>query len=49
MEIFSYNGKNATGKSTLLKLFCLKILPSRGNFYLNGKKLDQMIKVYFGV
>ncbi|MAZ46541.1 MAG: cell division ATP-binding protein FtsE [Rickettsiales bacterium] len=34
------NGKNAAGKSTLLKLFCLKILPSRGDLYLNGKKIE---------
>lgn len=38
-DFFLINGKNATGKSTLLKLFCLKILPSKGNFYLNGKKV----------
>ena len=38
-DFFLKNGENATGKSTLLKLFCLKILPSRGNFYLNGKKI----------
>ena len=38
-DFFLVNGKNATGKSTLLKLFCLKILPSKGNFYLNGKKI----------
>jgi ABC-type ATPase involved in cell division len=38
-DFFLINGKNATGKSTLLKLFCLKILPSKGNFYLNGKKI----------
>ena len=39
--------KNATGKSTLLKLFCLKILPSRGNFYLNGKKIGSNDKNLF--
>ncbi len=38
-DFFLINGKNATGKSTLLKLLCLKILPTRGNFYLNGKKI----------
>ena len=38
-DFFLINGKNATGKSTLLKLFCLKILPTRGNFYLNGKNI----------
>ena len=46
-DFFLINGMNATGKSTLLKLFCLKILPSRGNFYLNGKKLVQKIKNLF--
>ena len=32
-------GSNSTGKSLLLKLFCLKILPSSGLFYLEGEKL----------
>ncbi len=32
-------GSNSTGKSLLLKLFCLKILPSSGSFYLEGEKL----------
>ena len=40
------NGKNATGKSTLLKLFCLKILPSRGSFYLNEKKIGSNDKKF---
>ena len=31
-DFFVINGNNATGKSTLLKLFCLKILPSKGSF-----------------
>ena len=38
-DFFLINGNNATGKSTLLKLFCLKILPTRGNFYLNDKNI----------
>ncbi len=37
---FLISGKNATGKSTLLKLFCLKVLPTKGGFYLNGKKIE---------
>jgi len=32
-------GANATGKSLLLKLFYLKVLPSSGDFYLQGKKI----------
>ncbi len=43
-DFFLINGENAAGKSTLLKLFCLKILPSRGNFYLNGKKIGSKDK-----
>jgi len=38
-DFFLINGKNATGKSTLLKLFCLKILPNKGSFYLFGKSI----------
>ncbi|MAI29406.1 MAG: cell division ATP-binding protein FtsE [Rickettsiales bacterium] len=45
-DFFLVNGKNATGKSTLLKLFCLKILPSRGGFYLNGKKIESSDKKF---
>ena len=39
-DFFLINGKNASGKTTLLKLFCLKILPSKGSFYLNGKRVE---------
>ena len=39
-DFFLINGENATGKTTLLKLFCLKILPSKGSFYLNGKRVE---------
>ena len=39
-DFFLINGQNATGKTTLLKLFCLKILPSKGSFYLNGKRIE---------
>ena len=48
-DFFLINGKNASGKTTLLKLFCLKILPSKGSFYLNGKNLYYTImnKLFF--
>ena len=39
-DFFLVNGKNAVGKSLLLKLLFLKILPSNGNIYLYGKKID---------
>ena len=45
-DFFLINGKNATGKSTLLKLFCLKILPSKGSFYLKGKRIDSTDKKF---
>ena len=45
-DFFLVNGKNASGKSTLLKLFCLKILPSKGGFYLNGKKIESSDKKF---
>jgi ABC-type lipoprotein export system ATPase subunit len=37
-------GANATGKSLLLKLFYLKILPSSGDLYLLGKKVSEQSK-----
>ena len=45
-DFFLINGKNATGKSTLLKLFCLKILPSKGSFYLKGKRIHSTDKKF---
>ena len=45
-DFFLVNGKNAAGKSTLLKLFCLKILPTRGGFYLKGKKIEPSDKKF---
>jgi ABC-type ATPase involved in cell division len=45
-DFFVINGNNATGKSTLLKLFCLKILPSKGSFYLKGKRIDSTDKKF---
>ena len=46
-DFFVINRRNATGKSTLLKLFCLKILPSKGSFLLKKEKVDSMIKNLF--
>ena len=43
-DFFIINGKNATGKSTLIKLFCLKILLSKGSFYLKGKRISSKDK-----
>tara|TARA_B100000035_G_scaffold120626_1_gene102458 strand:- start:1437 stop:2072 length:636 start_codon:yes stop_codon:yes gene_type:complete len=45
-DFFLISGKNATGKSTLLKLFCLKVLPTKGGFYLNGKKIESNDKKF---
>ena len=44
-DFFLVNGKNAVGKSLLLKLLFLKILPSNGNIYLYGKKIDNNDKI----
>jgi len=45
-DFFLINGRNASGKSTLLKLFCLKILPSKGSFYLKGKRISSKDKKF---
>ena len=37
-------GPNSTGKSLLLKLFYLKVLPSSGSFFLCGKKVSINLK-----
>ena len=37
-------GSNATGKSLLLKLFYLKVLPSSGTLYVGGKKISDESK-----
>ena len=37
-------GSNSTGKSLLLKLFYLKILPSSGSFFLKGEKLSHNLR-----
>lgn len=39
-DFFLINGANAVGKSLLLKLLFLKIMPSSGNIYLLGKKIN---------
>ena len=39
------NGKNAVGKSLLLKLFFLKILPSNGKMFLYGKRITENQKI----
>ena len=38
-------GSNAKGKSLLLKLFYLKLLPSMGSLFLNGKKVTEESKI----
>ena len=40
-EFFVVNGKNAAGKSLLLKLFFLKLLPSNGKIFLYGKRITE--------
>ena len=37
-DYFVIYGDNAAGKSLILKLFYLKLLPSKGSLFLNGKK-----------
>ena len=44
-EFFVVNGKNAAGKSLLLKLFFLKLLPSNGKILLYGKRITENEKV----
>ena len=43
-DFFVIKGSNSTGKSLLLKLFYLKLLPSKGSFFLNGKKITEESK-----
>ena len=43
-DFFVIKGSNATGKSLLLKLFYLKVLPSSGNLYLKGRKISNNSK-----
>ena len=44
-DFFIVNGKNAVGKSLLLKLFFLKILPSNGKMFLYGKRITENQKI----
>ena len=44
-DFFVINGKNAAGKSLLLKLLYLKIFPQIGDIFLYGKKITQKNKV----
>ena len=44
-DFFIVNGKNAAGKSLLLKLFFLKILPSNGKMFLYGKRITENQKI----
>ena len=43
-DFFLVNGQNAVGKSLLLKLLFLKILPSYGKVFLHGKQINEMKK-----
>jgi len=45
-DFFLIKGDNAVGKSLLLKLLFLKVMPSSGNIYLLGKKINQENKDY---
>tara|TARA_B100000035_G_scaffold305689_1_gene306827 strand:- start:116 stop:751 length:636 start_codon:yes stop_codon:yes gene_type:complete len=40
-DFFLVNGANAVGKSLLLKLLFLKLMPTSGSIYLLGKKINQ--------
>ena len=40
-EFFLIKGDNAVGKSLLLKLLFLKVMPSSGSIYLLGKKINR--------
>ena len=44
-DFFLVKGQNAVGKSLLLKLFFLKILPSKGKIYLYGKEINENDKI----
>ena len=43
-DFFVIKGSNSSGKSLLLKLFYLKLLPSKGSFFLNGKIITENSK-----
>ena len=46
-DFFLVNGQNAVGKSLLLKLLFLKILPSYGKVFLYGKQINENEKKVF--
>ena len=45
-DFFLIKGDNAVGKSLLLKLLFLKVMPSTGSIYLLGKKINRENKDY---
>ena len=45
-DFFLVKGDNAVGKSLLLKLLFLKVMPSTGSIYLLGKKINRENKDY---
>ena len=45
-DFFLVKGDNAVGKSLLLKLLFLKVMPSSGSIYLLGKKINRENKDY---
>ena len=45
-DFFLVKGDNAVGKSLLLKLLFLKVMPSSGSIYLLGKKINREDKDY---
>ena len=45
-DFFLIKGDNAVGKSLLLKLLFLKVMPSSGNIYILGKKINRENKDY---
>ena len=45
-DFFLIKGDNAVGKSLLLKLLFLKVMPSSGSIYLLGKKINRENKDY---
>ena len=45
-DFFLVKGDNAVGKSLLLKLLFLKVMPSSGSIYILGKKINRENKDY---
>jgi len=40
-EVFGLLGSNGAGKTTIVKMICGLIRPTRGEIFINGQKLDQ--------